>query len=117
VAGHARRFKTLELVLQNYWWPNISRYIGQYVAHCDLCLCTKVQRCLHIGELQPLLIPEEHWNTISMDFISELPESEGYDSIMAVIDSVGKRAHFTETVTTVTAAKTPIPDQVRRIRS
>ena len=39
-----------------------------------------------------------------MDFISELPESGGYDAIMVVVDSVGKQSHFTETVTTVTAA-------------
>ena len=38
-----------------------------------------------------------------MDFILELPESGGYDSIMAAIDSA-KRSHFVETVTTVTAA-------------
>jgi len=31
VAGHPRRWKTLELVSRNYWWPQISRYIGQYV--------------------------------------------------------------------------------------
>ena len=28
VAGHAGQFKTLELVSQNYWWPNMSCYIG-----------------------------------------------------------------------------------------
>jgi hypothetical protein len=104
IAGHAGRFKTLELVSRNYWWPNMSRYVGQYVLHCDLCLRTKAQRRLPVGELQPLPIPEDRWDTISVDFISELPESGGYDAIMAVVDSVGKRAHFTETVTTVTAS-------------
>ena len=104
IAGHAGRFKTLELVSRNYWWPNVSRFVGQYVSHCDMCLRTKVQQCLPTGELQPLPIPEARWDTISVDFISELPESGGYNSIMVVVDSVGKRAHFSETVTTVTAA-------------
>jgi hypothetical protein len=31
VARHARRFKTLELVSHNYWWPNMSWYICQPV--------------------------------------------------------------------------------------
>ena len=38
IAGHAGRFKTLELVSRNYWWPNMSRYISQYVSTCNLCL-------------------------------------------------------------------------------
>jgi len=82
----------------------MSRYVGMYVSHCDLCLRTKTQCRLLTGELQPLPIPEERWDVISVDFISELPESGGYDSIMVAVDSVGKRSHFVETVTTVTAA-------------
>ena len=31
IAGHPRRWKTLELVSWNYWWPQMSRYIGKYV--------------------------------------------------------------------------------------
>ena len=104
IAGHAGRFKTLELVSRNYWWPNISRYVGRYVATCDLCLQTKVQHQKPTGELHPLPVPEECWDVMSVDFIVELPESGGYDAIMVVIDSVGKRAHFMETVTTITAA-------------
>jgi len=44
IAGHPGRWKTLELVSRNYWWPQISRYIGQYVSTCDLCLQTKPWR-------------------------------------------------------------------------
>jgi len=105
VAGHPGRFKTLEVVSRSYWWPNMSRYVGMYVSHCDLCLHTKIQRCLPTGKLQPLLIPEEHWDVISVDFISELLESGRYDSIMVAVDSTGKHSHFVETVTTVTAAR------------
>jgi len=68
----------------------MSWYIGQYVSHCDLCMCTKAQCHLPVGELQPLVIPEEHWDTISVDFILELPESGGYDAVIVAVDTVGK---------------------------
>ena len=81
----------------------MSQYVGMYVSHCNLCLHTKIQRHLLTGELQPLPIPEERWDVISVDFISELPELGGYDSVMVAVDSVGKCSHFVKTVTTVTA--------------
>jgi len=82
----------------------MSQYVGMYVSHCDLCLRTKIQHHLPTGELQLLPILEERWDVISIDFILELPESGGYNSIMVAVDSAGKCSHFIETVTTVTAA-------------
>jgi hypothetical protein len=43
IPRHAGRFKTLELISCNYWWPQMSRYISIYVKTCDLCNQTKVQ--------------------------------------------------------------------------
>ena len=106
LAGHAGRWKTLELVSRNYWWPQMSRYIGRYVSTCDMCLRTKSHRQRPVGELNPLLIPNSPWDTVSVDFIVELPQSSGHDAVMVVVDSVTKRAHFVSTVTTITAAGT-----------
>ena len=90
-------------MLRNDWWPQISRYIGQYSKTCDLCLCTKAQRRQAMGELQPLPIPEARWDTVSVDFIVELPEAHGFDAVMNVVDSVSKRTHFVPMTTTITA--------------
>jgi len=35
-AGHGGRWKTVELVMRNYWWPGVTRDVGKYVKGCDL---------------------------------------------------------------------------------
>jgi len=80
----------------------MSRYIGQYISTCDLCLRTKPTRQALVGELHPLRIPDSRWNTLSIDFIVELPPSSGHDAVMTVVDSVSKRVHFILMHTTMT---------------
>jgi hypothetical protein len=99
IIRHAGHFKTLELVSCNYWWPQMSRYIGTYV----LCNWTKVQHQRPIGELHPPETPEEPWHTISVDFIVKLPESHGYNTIMCIVNSLTKCAYFILTHTTINA--------------
>ena len=36
-AEHSERWKTVELVTRNYWWPGITRDMRRYVEGCDLC--------------------------------------------------------------------------------
>jgi hypothetical protein len=53
--------------------------------------------------LQPTQIPEGPWQQISVDFITDLPRSGGFDAILCVIDYFTKQAHFIPTEKTCTA--------------
>ena len=37
MAGYEGKWKTVELVTRNYWWPGVTREVGRYVEGCDLC--------------------------------------------------------------------------------
>jgi len=84
----------------------MSRYIRQYVSTCNLCLRTKPIRQAPVGKLHPLRIPGSQWDTLSVDFVVELPLSSGHDAVMTVVDSVSKRAYFILMHMTVTVEGT-----------
>jgi hypothetical protein len=108
IAGHAGCFKTLQLASCNYWWPQMSRYIGIYVKHCDLCNRTKVQHRRPISELHRLETLEAPWDMINVDFIVKLPESHEYDAIMCIINSLTKCMHFILMHTTINVEGTAL---------
>src|SRR5258705_10481476 len=72
VTGHPGQWKTLELVLWNYWWPGLSRYVAKFIAGCDACNQTKTFPPQKVGKLIPNKVPDRHSQVISVDMIREL---------------------------------------------
>src|SRR5260221_1204029 len=91
----------LELVLQNYWWPRLSRYITKFVAGCDACNQMKTFPMQKVGKLIPNKVPDQCWQVISIDMIGELPDSKGYNAVLVVVDRLSKRIHAVPTVTSL----------------
>ena len=52
IAGHGGKWKTVELVTRNYWWPGVIREVGQYVEGCDLCQQMKNKMKEVVGKLK-----------------------------------------------------------------
>ena len=94
LAGHVGRDKTYANVRRSYWWPGLHDAVKEYVATCDMCQRIKALRHKPHGLLQPLEVPKEPWTHISMDHIMHLPSSNGYDSILVIVDRFSKMAKF-----------------------
>lgn len=59
-----------------------------------MCQASKYDPVASPGLLQPLPVPEFIWVDVSMDFISVLPKSAGYEVIFVVVDRLSRYGHF-----------------------
>ena len=108
-AGHQGTRKTLELVRREYYWPSMQKFVSDYCSTCNDCPRAKPSRHKPYGLLKQLPIPERPWESISLDFIVELPlatselDSRTYDAILVIVDRLTKMALFIPTVGTLKA--------------
>jgi len=93
-AGHMGQDKTIELVCRNFWWPKINKRIIDLVRSCPGCQQNKAVRHQPYGLSSPLELPYAPWQLLAMDFITELPVSEGCNQLCVIIDQFTKMAHF-----------------------
>ena len=109
LAGHPGIGKTQDSIMRNFWWPHISEDIRKYVLHCPVSQRDKVKVGRQHGLLQPLPIPSRPWESISMDYIVELPRTKtGFDSIAVFVDRLTKLTHFVPIHTTIDAEQAAV---------
>ena len=82
--GHPGRWKTYELVSREFWWPGLSQFVQNYVDGCATCQSTKIHPRTRIP-LKPNQVPQGIWQNITMDFVTDLPSSNNYDSMFVEI--------------------------------
>ena len=60
-----------------------------------MCQVEKSDHTLSRGQLQSTEIPVEKWHEVSIDFVTDLPESgNGINSIMVVVDKATRMTHL-----------------------
>jgi hypothetical protein len=85
---------TFQRISKWFWWTGIRQSVEEFVKQCTVCQQAKHEHCRTPGLLNPLPIPEQAWQDLSMDFIDCLPKCEGYSVILVVVDHLTKYAHF-----------------------
>jgi len=68
--------------------------VKDYIRSCDVCSRSNDSRHKPYGLLNPLEIPSKPWDSISMDFITDLLDSNGSTCIFIFLDRFTKMEHF-----------------------
>ena len=106
-SGHGGMTKTYRAVSKMFWWPNAKQDIQNYVRKCPSCQRNKASNQIPAGLMKSLAIPTAPFESVSMDFISQLPKTaEGYDAILVFVCRLTKLTHLAKTTTTVNSEGT-----------
>ncbi len=89
-SGHPGIAATEHLLRNRFWWPTLLTDTTNFIHNCNICNTTKSLRQLPAGLLQPLPTPRRPWSHIAIDFITDLPNSQGNTTILTIINRFSK---------------------------
>jgi hypothetical protein len=104
-----RKNKSYESLRGSYYWPNMRRDLeNTYIPSCTECQRNKNRTSKPTGPLHPLLVPDDRFDTVALDFIGPLPEENGKDTILTMTDPLGADIRIAGTHSSYTAAQVAV---------
>lgn len=94
IGGHSGFNATYRRVRRLFTWPNVKQHVKLFVAECQIYKQAKPERVRYLVLLEPLPVPKQAWELITMDFVEGLPQSARNNSILVVVDKFSRYAHF-----------------------
>ncbi len=84
--GHPGITNTQALLKESYWWPNMKKDVEEYIKGCATCQANKINMHHQKPRLYPIATDPEAqpFEVVTLDFITKLPPSRGYDSILTI---------------------------------
>ncbi len=106
---HSEILRTMKIIRRYYYWSSMWKTIDQYIWNCYICQRSKTSWNKFNELLHSLLILEQQWKNIVMNFIIDLSLSKGKNVILTVICKLTKKRHYISCFTDdekITAEKT-----------
>lgn len=94
LGGPAGVNRTKARISSQFFWPPMANNIKDFVSKCLICQQAKASNALPAGLSQPLPIPTQIWEDLSIDFITSLPSSNSLKVILIVVYRLSKYSHF-----------------------
>ena len=105
--GHFGADRTVDAVTRRFFWPHIKRTVRGIVRQCPECQRSKPRSGKAYGQLQPIPAPDRPWEQITLDLVTDLPETpDGHNAILVFVDRLTKMVHLVPTVKQLSAEAT-----------
>jgi hypothetical protein len=105
--GHPGIHATMSLLKRlGYEWPKMIDKICAYIKKCAPCQQSKHNNRKEAGELRPTEILDRPWQHITIDLITDLPKSKGYNSILVIVNKFLKMVRYIPCTKKITAQET-----------
>jgi hypothetical protein len=75
VTSHIGQDRIIKIIQLNIFWPGMDKYIEDFVGSCESGQGSKAQKQTCYGLLSSVELAYVPWQSISMDFIVDLPKS------------------------------------------
>ena len=102
-SSHTGPERLWQQLSQKFYWKHMKVDVLAFARSCNKCQKTKFSNFNKFGFLIPNPIPSRPYQSVSMDFIVNLPWSGEYNAIFVVVDRLTKHASFIPTTTGLTA--------------
>ncbi len=106
---HLEILRTMKIIRRYYYWSSMRKTINRYIQNCYICQRSKTSWNKFNELLHSLLILEQQWKNIVMNFIIDLSLLKGKNIILTVICRLTKKRHYISCFTDdekITAEKT-----------
>jgi hypothetical protein len=84
-AGHPDYERPYSVMLRTFYWPHLRKEVKYFVKTYPKCQRIKPRTEKPYGSSMPLPVPTRPWDLVSMDFLTSLPNVDGYDTILTVV--------------------------------
>ncbi len=88
---HSKRNVTDALLSWQFFWPEMLQNVCTFCQNCNKCHMNNSWKDRQQGFLKPLSVLKQIWQKIFIDFVVDLPSSEGCMNLLIITDCLNKR--------------------------
>ncbi|UTT87942.1 hypothetical protein NDA17_000757 [Ustilago hordei] len=98
-------FAKTALHLESIHHPHLPPALQAYIDNCPTCLCMKLGHCVGELSIDHALLADRPFHTISADLLLGLPDCEGLDATLVIMDTFSKLVLTSPCTSSVTSTQ------------